>query len=203
MLRLVVALSVGAAIAIGILRSLLGHPIHGYIIAAYGLLMLVTLITPDEITGLAMDAGAVSANIITVPLLVALGTGLSSALRHRSILTEGFGLLALAVAAARIGVQLYGALALSRDAFGTPETASQAATITMDASGLMADLALVAQSILPVLVIIVFFQLVILRRRVAHPRKLLLGGLLLFVGLFLFSQGMKHSLFPHWRKHGA
>jgi len=95
-LRLSVAFSVGLAILIGVLRILRGWPIHYLIISGYVMVMLVTLIAPKEIIGIAYDAGGVTTSTVTVPLVAALGVGLASIIRGRSPLLDGFGLIALA-----------------------------------------------------------------------------------------------------------
>jgi hypothetical protein len=70
--------------------------------------MLITLIAPKEIIGLAYDAGGVTTSTITVPLVTALGVGLSNSIRGRNPLTDGFGLIALASLLPMIFVMLYG-----------------------------------------------------------------------------------------------
>jgi len=95
-LRLCVAFSVGFAILIGVLRILKGWPLHYLIIGGYGVVMLMTVIAPDEIIGLAYDAGGVTTSTITVPLVAALGVGLASSIRGRSPMLDGFGLIAFA-----------------------------------------------------------------------------------------------------------
>ncbi len=67
-LRLTVAFSVGLAIVIGVLRILKGWPLYYLIIGGYVLVMLMTIIAPEEIIGLAYDAGGVTTSTITVPL---------------------------------------------------------------------------------------------------------------------------------------
>lgn len=95
-LRLSVAFSVGLAILIGVLRILRGWPIHYLIISGYVMVMLMTLIAPKEIIGIAYDAGGVTTSTVTVPLVAALGVGLASIIRGRSPLLDGFGLIAFA-----------------------------------------------------------------------------------------------------------
>jgi len=95
-LRLTVAVSVGLAIAIGIIRILRGWPIHYLIIAGYIIVILMTLIAPKEIVGIAYDSGGVTTSTVTVPLVTALGVGLASSIRGRSPMVDGFGMIALA-----------------------------------------------------------------------------------------------------------
>ncbi len=107
-LRISVAFSVGLAILIGVIRIIRGWPIHYLIIGGYVLVMLMTIIAPKEIIGLAYDAGGVTTSTITVPLVAALGVGLASSIRGRSPLVDGFGLIAFASLLPMIFVMGYG-----------------------------------------------------------------------------------------------
>ena len=107
-LRISVAFSVGLAILIGVMRIIRGWPIHYLIIGGYVLVMLMTIIAPKEIIGLAYDAGGVTTSTITVPLVAALGVGLASSIRGRSPLVDGFGLIAFASLLPMIFVMGYG-----------------------------------------------------------------------------------------------
>ncbi len=107
-LRLSVAFSVGIAIVIGVLRILKGWPLYYLIIGGYIMVMLMTIIAPSEIIGLAYDAGGVTTSTITVPLVAALGVGLANVIKGRSPLTDGFGLIAFASLLPMIFVMAYG-----------------------------------------------------------------------------------------------
>ncbi|HCY84419.1 MAG TPA: DUF1538 domain-containing protein [Desulfobacteraceae bacterium] len=107
-LRISVAVSVGVAILIGVIRILKGWPIHYLIIGGYGVVMIMTMVAPKEIIGIAYDAGGVTTSTITVPLVAALGVGLASSVRGRSPLTDGFGLIAFASLLPMIFVMGYG-----------------------------------------------------------------------------------------------
>jgi len=95
-LRLTVAVSVGLAICIGIIRILRGWPVHFLIIAGYMIVILMTLVAPEEIVGIAYDSGGVTTSTVTVPLVTALGVGLASSVRGRNPMTYGFGMIAFA-----------------------------------------------------------------------------------------------------------
>ncbi len=107
-LRLTVAFSVGLAIVIGVMRILKGWPLHYLIIGGYILVMLMTMIAPKEIIGLAYDAGGITTSTITVPLVTALGVGLATVIKGRSPLLDGFGLIAFASLLPMIFVMIYG-----------------------------------------------------------------------------------------------
>lgn len=107
-LRMTVAFSVGLAILIGVLRIIRGWPIHYLIIGGYAIVMLMTVIAPQEIIGIAYDAGGVTTSTITVPLVTALGVGLAAIIKGRSPLLDGFGLIAFASLLPMIFVMGYG-----------------------------------------------------------------------------------------------
>ena len=106
--RLTVALSVGVAIVLGVLRILRGWSLPVLIVGGYVLVMIMTLFAPKEIVGLAYDSGGVTTSTVTVPLVTALGVGLARTIRGRDPLTDGFGLIALASLTPMIFVMIFG-----------------------------------------------------------------------------------------------
>ncbi len=107
-LRLTVALAVGLAILIGVLRILRGWPIQYLIIGGYLGVVIMTAFAPPEIIGIAYDSGGVTTSTITVPLVTALGVGLASSIQGRNPMTDGFGLIAFASLTPMIFVMGYG-----------------------------------------------------------------------------------------------
>jgi hypothetical protein len=107
-LRITVALSVGAAILVGLIRILKGWPIQYLIIGGYIAVMIITIFAPKEIVGIAYDSGGVTTSTVTVPLVTALGVGLAAMIRGRNPLVDGFGLIAFASLLPMIFVMLYG-----------------------------------------------------------------------------------------------
>jgi hypothetical protein len=107
-LRFTVALSVGIAIMLGVLRILLNWPIHLMIMIGYILVIIVTAFAPAEIIGIAYDSGGVTTSTITVPLVAALGIGLASSISGRNPMLDGFGLIAFASLLPIIFVLIYG-----------------------------------------------------------------------------------------------
>ena len=107
-LRVTVALSVGFAILVGVLRIIRGWPIHYLIIAGYIGVIIMTGFAPPEIIGIAYDSGGVTTSTITVPLVTALGVGLASSIKGRNPMVDGFGLIAFASLTPMIFVMGYG-----------------------------------------------------------------------------------------------
>lgn len=110
-LRVTVALSVGFAVLIGVIRIIRGWPLPYVIIGGYLGVLVLTPFAPAEIIGIAYDSGGVTTSTITVPLITALGVGLSSSIAERNPITDGFGLIAFASLTPMIFVMAYGMLA--------------------------------------------------------------------------------------------
>ncbi|WP_146447074.1 DUF1538 domain-containing protein [Vibrio cyclitrophicus] len=107
-LRFTVALSVGIAILLGVLRILKGWPIQYMIIGGYIGVVVLTAFAPENIIGIAYDSGGVTTSTITVPLVTALGVGLASAIKGRNPMIDGFGLIAFASLLPMMFVMVYG-----------------------------------------------------------------------------------------------
>lgn len=107
-LRLVVALSVGVALMLGVFRILTNWSLPLMIIGGYILVVVVTSIAPPEIVGIAYDSGGVTTSTVTVPLVTALGVGLASSLKGRNPMLDGFGLIAFASLTPILFVLIYG-----------------------------------------------------------------------------------------------
>jgi len=95
-LRLAVALGVALALALGAFRIVSGAPLQWFILGGYCIVILQTLFAPREIIALAYDSGGVTTSTVTVPIVAALGLGLSASVPGRNPAIDGFGLLALA-----------------------------------------------------------------------------------------------------------
>ena len=95
-LRIAVAIGVAVGISLGAFRIVTGTPLHFYIIAGYIVVIFQTIFAPRSIIALAYDSGGVTTSTVTVPLVAALGLGLSATVPGRNPLLDGFGLIAFA-----------------------------------------------------------------------------------------------------------
>ena len=198
-LRLLVAVSVGFVVALGVFRILFGYQLHWFMIIGYLIVVIITFFTPAEIVGLAYDSGGVTTNIVTVPLIAALGIGLASSIRGRNPLMDGFGIVAMAVMVPMITVQLYGIIVFSgaepasesdfQVGSDQQETIFSPLTMLMDLLGMVGD-------VLPIIITILFFQYIVLKRPLTNPRRVVVGFAMVLFGLYAFVVGLKLGLFP-------
>ncbi len=95
-LRITVAFGVAFGIALGAFRIVSGTPLYLFIMAGYTIVVVQTFFAPKNIIPLAYDSGGVTTSTVTVPIVAALGLGLSSAVPGRNPALDGFGLIAFA-----------------------------------------------------------------------------------------------------------
>ncbi|MDM8525133.1 DUF1538 domain-containing protein [Desulfococcaceae bacterium HSG8] len=95
-LRITVALGVAFGISLGTFRIVSGTPLYLYILIGYMIVIVQTIFAPKNIVPLAYDSGGVTTSTVTVPLVAALGIGLSATVPGRNPALDGFGLIAFA-----------------------------------------------------------------------------------------------------------
>ena len=110
-LRMTVALAVGAALVLGVVRIITNWSLPILIISGYVVVVVLTAFAPPEIIGIAYDSGGVTTSTVTVPLVTALGVGLASSLKGRNPMLDGFGLIAFASLTPIMFVLIYGMVA--------------------------------------------------------------------------------------------
>lgn len=110
-LRLVVAIGVAAGISLGTLRIVSGAPLVLFIAIGYLVVLVQTFFAPRSIIPLAYDSGGVTTSTVTVPLVTALGLGLSASIPGRDPAQHGFGLIAFASLFPMITVMGYAQIA--------------------------------------------------------------------------------------------
>lgn len=106
-LRVTVAVGVAIALALGAFRIVTGTPLYLFILGGYVIVIIQTIIAPRNIIAIAYDSGGVATSTVTVPIVVALGLGLSNAVPGRNPMLDGFGMIAMACMFPIISVLAY------------------------------------------------------------------------------------------------
>ena len=87
-------------------------------------MVVQTSFAPKVIIPLAYDSGGVTTSTVTVPLVAALGLGLSETVPGRSPLIDGFGLIAFASLFPIISVMAYAQLSEAKSKY-TKQTSNK------------------------------------------------------------------------------
>ena len=87
-----VAIGVGVGIAFGVAKIVFDWPLIWMLVPPYAILMVLTVISNEDFVNIGWDSAGVTTGPVTVPLVLAMGLGISGQVES----IEGFGILALA-----------------------------------------------------------------------------------------------------------
>lgn len=118
---------VGIAVALGMFRFYYQLPIKPFIFILYPVVLALTVFmsyddTLSSIIALAWDSGAVTTGAVTVPLVLAIGIGVSRAASKNKATSGGFGVIMLASVLPVFGVLILGLVLRSSSPEVTTET---------------------------------------------------------------------------------
>ena len=195
-----VAIGVGIFLVIAFLRILFHVHLAKLLIFFYICLFVLAFIAPFEFTAVAFDSGGVTTGPMTVPFIMALGIGLSSARSDKESANDSFGLVALC----SIGPIL---MVLLLSIFYHPTDASYAAVevptivTTHDVArefthALPEYTQEVLTCMLPIVAVLIVFQLVTRTYRTRQLIRIGIGLIYTIVGLILFLTGVNVGFAP-------
>jgi len=115
------AVGVGLSLGLGFARVLWDIPLVFILAPGYAFLLVMTAVSADDMAALAWDAAGVTTGPVTVPLVVALGIGLSG----RAGISDCFGVLACA-GVIPVATVLFTGMRLNRARARSPRTEGKA-----------------------------------------------------------------------------
>ena len=194
---LTVAVGVGVFLVLSMLRTRRGIPLAPALLALYIVVFVLSIFVPNEFLAVAFDSGGVTTGPITVPFIMALGTGLASIGGKEE---DNFGMVALCSVGPILAVMVLGICYQSTDVAYTP-FAIPVVQDSRDAgqaflSGLPAYLEEVALGLLPIVAFFTVFQLVSIRLKRRAVIKIVVGMAYTYIGLVLFLTGVNVGFMP-------
>lgn len=107
------AISVGASLALAMVRILTGLSLWYFIIPGYAIAIALTFFTPKIFTGIAFDSGGVASGPMTATFLLPLAIGVCTGVGG-NIFTDAFGIVAMVAMTPLITIQIMGILFKSK-----------------------------------------------------------------------------------------
>ena len=102
------AIGVGLAIALSVIRIIFGFSILYYLIPGYLVSLGLSFFVPKIYTAIAFDSGGVASGPMTSTFILPFAVGICNILQPGSILTDAFGLVAMVAMIPLIAIQLLG-----------------------------------------------------------------------------------------------
>lgn len=203
-LVLAVGFGVGLAALLGTLRLLRGWSLKPLLHAALLPTLLLTgvyAVHPDlrQILGLAWDCGAVTTGPVTVPIILALGVGVASAVGTRGQPLAGFGVVTLASLFPILAVLLLGLLAvIVLDPASIEAAATEIEAGTVAAQGwwqtVVMEVLAAVRAVVPLVLFLLLVLVGMLRSRLPRRLEIAYGIGLCVLGMALFKIGVTAGL---------
>lgn len=201
-----VAAGVGLFLVVSVVRTVWKVPLRWVLLALYTGVILLSFFIPRNMLAVAFDAGGVTTGPITVPFIMALGLGLSSARGDPEREADSFGVVALASVGPVLAVLILGLLYRPDGAgYETVQTAvvpdSRAvAAVFWEALPHYAKEVLLALA--PIAGLFLLFQLLTRSFKPKGLARIGVGLVYTLVGLVLFLTGVNVGFLPAGRQLG-
>ena len=196
----VVAIGVGAFLALSMARILYNIPLKWLLVGFYGLIFLLALLADRNFIAVAFDSGGVTTGPMTVPFIMAMGMGVASIRSDARAQQDSFGLVGLCSVGPVLVVLILGFIYHAGSEGSVAMSAvSYANTVELGHGYLSAipdQLREVAAAMLPIAVFFLIFQVVSLRLKGRPFLRIVIGLILTLAGLMLFLTGVNVGFSP-------
>ena len=178
-LILCVAFGVGVFLMLALARILYGISLRLLLLISYGMLFLLSLMTPQGFLAVAFDAGGVTTGPMTVPFILGLGVGVAAMRSDSKAEADSFGLVALSSVGPIMAVMLLGILYHAEGGASTStaliEAADSQALFRAFATAIPHYLREVGLALAPVALFFLVFQFTSLHLKGRALQRILMG----------------------------
>jgi len=190
-----VGLSVGCAVMLGILRMVMNWRLKSLIVVILPPCLGLTAYFASQphlapVIALAWDCGAITTGPVTVPIVLALGIGVTAAAGREDNALSGFGIVTLA--------SMFPACAVMLLALAVPlndvQPVVMAASIPWYDQTPAADVIAALRAIVPLTLLLWLVQRVLLKEPVANRAVIAYGIALCVAGMLFFNLGLTYGL---------
>lgn len=197
LLKAAVGIGVGAAAVLGTLRFVYNWSLKPLIYCSVIPTMVLTIFASfntkmSQVIGLAWDCGAVTTGPVTVPLVLALGIGVASAVGKGESKLQGFGIVTLASLFPIITVLLV-PLVVDAPAVVAGVAAAAPQLAWHDKSPVLEVKASV-QAIVPLVLYLMLVMKFVARKAIQNLTYVIYGVVLAVVGMAVFNLGLTYGL---------
>ena len=199
-LILSVGVGVGVFLVIAFLRIVLKVKLSYLLIFSYAVVFILSSFVPDAFVPLASDSGGVTTGPMSVPFIIAIGTGVAAMRSDKSAETDGFGLTALCSIGPIIAVMILGIIFKPTSI----DTGAETINIVDNSKDLLYVFIVaiphyfkeVAIALLPIVAFFFIFQLLGTKLSRHNVDRILIGVIYTYLGLVLFLTGVNVGFLP-------
>ncbi len=201
-----VAVGVGIFLVISMIRTRRGIKLNTLLLVFYALVIVLAFLAPDDFIPTAFDSGGVTTGPITVPFIMALGAGMASISTAKNARENSFGLIALCSIGPILSVLLL-SIVFKPESSTTQETIIIAQTTKEAFDAFVHGIPHYAEEViialLPILAVLVVFQLITKRFNRHQLLRMGVGFVYTYIGLVFFLTGANVGFMPAGRLIGS
>ncbi len=199
-LILAVGAGVGVFLVVAFLRVVLKVKMSILLIGCYTAVFVLSFFVPQTFVPLAFDSGGVTTGPMSVPFIIAIGTGVAAMRSDKSAENDGFGFTALCSVGPIIAVMILGIILQPENI----EPASNSIPVITDSKDLLSVyitsiphyLKEVAIALAPIIGFFLIFQLIGQKLSKERIIRIFIGVLYTYVGLVFFLTGVNVGFLP-------
>ena len=205
-LILSVAIGVGIFLVISMIRTRKEIKLNTLLLVFYGFAIVLAFFSPNDFIPTAFDSGGVTTGPITVPFIMALGAGMASMSTSKNARENSFGLIALCSIGPILCVLLLSIVfkpesSTAQETLIIAQTTKEAFMVFIN--GLPKFAIEVFESLMPIVLVMVVFQIVTRRFNKHQILRMLVGFVYTYIGLVFFLTGANVGFMPAGRLIGA
>ncbi len=195
-----VGAGVGVFLVIAFLRIVLRLKLSIILIICYVAVFVLSIFVPNSFVPLAFDSGGVTTGPMSVPFIIAIGTGVASLRSDKDGVADGFGLTALCSIGPILAVMILGVVCEPQNVNSTVHEAVNVGNskelLSQFGVALPEYMKEVAFALLPI--VGVFFAVLLFGRGISKSQlgRIVIGVLYTYVGLVVFLTGVNVGFAP-------
>lgn len=214
-----IAAGIGFFVLLGLARILFQVPYRIAIIISYIIVFSLAAFVPQKFVGIAFDAGGSTTGPMTVPFIMALGIGVASVRKNHAsseVQDDSFGLVGVASVGPILAVTLMGLMVssgmgevtgieaeIATEVVETAHDSVENSNVFSTFAALLPEIfKKVVNALLPLLAVIIIFQIFLLKMPSRQVRKIAIGTIYTFIGLVIFLLGVEGGFIPAGRAVG-
>ena len=190
---LVMGAGIGIFVGLALYRLVRNISIKAMLFVLYAAIFAMVIFVPPEFIALAFDGSGVTTGDISVPFVLALGLGVSAALRKgaaqlgENAYDDSFGIIGIASAGPIITVFLYGIVLRLLHGGMPPEGVYNHAELTVNVSDILSRSLLdTVIALVPLIVAFLPLQFFLIKMSRTRFVRVMLGAVPVFAGLLIF-----------------
>ncbi len=199
-LILAVGVGVGVFLVIAFLRIVLKVRLSYLLLGCYACVFILAQFVPAAFVPLAFDSGGVTTGPMSVPFIIAIGTGVAAMRSDKNAETDGFGLTALCSVGPILSVMILGIIFkpenIETSATVIPSVSDSRELVKVFFEAFPHYLKEVAIALLPIVAFFFIFQLFGQKVQKQQIIRILVGVFYTYAGLVLFLLGVNVGFLP-------